>query len=121
MHLSTLVVLGTIVPTFALGVYYFVRAMRIGRYDATAFFACCVYGMVVEKFAIRTTESYSYADLWFMLGTSPDWVPYSIGITWAMVIFVAMQTSDRLGVPGGVRAVLYGALAMIFDLVLDPV
>lgn len=121
MHLSALVVLGTIVPTFALGVYYFLRAVRTGRYDATAFVACCVYGMVVETFAIRTTESYSYADLWFMLGASPNWVPYSIGITWAMVIFIAMQTSDRLGLPWGVRPVLDGALATILDLVIDPV
>lgn len=121
MHLPTLVVLGTIVPTFALGVYYFLRAMRIGRYDAIAFLACCVYGMVVEKFAIRTTESYSYADLWFMLGQSPNWVPYSIGVTWAMVIFIVMRTSDRLGLPWGARPLFDGALATTLDLVIDPV
>ena len=121
MHLPTLVVLGTIVPTFALGVYYFLRAVRIGRYEAVTFLVCCVYGMAVERLAIRTTESYSYADLWFMLGQSPDWVPYSIGITWAMVIFIVMRTSDRLGLPWGARPLLDGALATILDLVIDPV
>jgi hypothetical protein len=121
VHLPTLVVLGTIVPTFALGVYYLLRAMRTGRYNAIAFVACCVYGMAVERFAIRTTESYDYADLWFMLGQSPNWVPYSIGITWAMVIFIVMQTSDRLGLPWGARPLLDGALATILDLVIDPV
>jgi hypothetical protein len=121
VHLPTLVVLGTIVPTFALSVYYFWRAVRSSRYDAIAFLACCVYGMAVELLAIRTTEAYDYADLWLMLGSSPDWVPYSIGVTWAMVIFVVMTTSDRLGLPWGVRPLLDGALATILDLVIDPV
>ena len=121
MHLSTLVVLGTIVPIFGLGIYYFLRAMRVGRYEATAFLACVVYGMALEKIEVRTTEAYDYADLWFMLGQSPDWVPYTIGVTWAMVIFIVMQTSDRLGVPWGVRPLLDGALATMLDLVIDPV
>ena len=121
MHLPTLVVLGTIVPIFALGVYYFLRAVRTGRYEAVTFVVCCVYGMAVEKLAIRTTESYGYADLWFMLGQSPNWVPYTIGVTWAMVIFIVMLTSDRLGLPWGARPLFDGALATILDLVIDPV
>jgi len=121
VHLSTLVVLGTIVPTYAMGVYYFLRAMRVGRYEATAYLACGVYGMALEKLAVRTTESYNYADLWFMLGQSPNWVPYTIGVTWAMVIFIVMQTSDRLGLPWGMRPLFDGALATMLDLVIDPV
>lgn len=121
MHLPTLVVLGTIVPIFVLGAYYFWRTLRSSRYNAIAFVACCVYGMAVERFAIRTTESYDYADLWLMFGASPNWVPYTIGITWAMVIFVVMTTSDRLGLPWGMRPLLDGALATILDLVIDPV
>ncbi len=121
MHLSTWVVLGTIVPIFAMGVWYMMRAVRAGRYDALAFVACIVYGIALERLAIRTTESYSYADLWLMFGRSPNWVPYTIGITWAIVIFVVMQTSDRLGLPWGMRIWLDASLATTLDLVIDPV
>jgi len=121
MQLPVLVVLGTLVPTYLLGIYYFVRAWRTSRFTAITFLACAAYGLAIESFALRTTESYNYADLWFMFGRSPNWVPYTIGITWAMVIFIVMQTSDRLGVPWGMRPWLDGALATTLDLVIDPV
>jgi hypothetical protein len=55
-----------------------------------------------------------------MFGSAPDWVPYSVGFGWASMVYVGMQTSDRVGLPWWQRPLLDGAVATVMDLVLDP-
>ncbi len=108
-------------PTLLLGVYYFVRSRRLGPLMMLIFLTGIVYGISVEMLDIRTTETYFYTDLLLMLGRDPNWVPFSVGVSWACLMFVMMTTSDRLGAPAMLRPLLDGTLAMCVDLVMDPV
>ena len=75
--------------------------------------------MALEAASIKIVHEYDYANLWFMFGSSPDWVPYSVGLGWASMVYVGMQTSDRVGLPWWQRPFLDGAVATVLDLVLD--
>ncbi len=108
------------VPTIVLSLWYVYRQSRLNRYDTLAIVVSFVYGMTVEVLSIRTVHEYDYANLWFMFGSAPDWVPYSVGLGWASMVYVGMQTSDRVGLPWWQRPLLDGAVATVMDLVLDP-
>ena len=100
---------------------YFFQARKAGRYPALAFLVLLPYGFAVEYFNLRATHEYFYADMWFMLGTPPNWVPLAVCGSWAVLITLAMRTSDRLGLPWGQRPFVDGLIAVVFDLVADPV
>jgi hypothetical protein len=120
-HLSLVLVLSTLIPTFLLGAWAFSHAVRRSRYDAIAFVAIIVYGIVVELIDIRSIENYDYGDLLIMIGTAPDWVPLAVGVSWATIIYIAMRSSDLLGLPWTLRPLYDGAFAVWLDLVMDPV
>lgn len=120
-HLSMMIVLSTLIPTFFLGVWAFVHAIRRNRYDAIAFLVVIVYGIVVETIDIRSIENYDYGNLLIMIGTAPDWVPLAVGVSWATIIYIAMRSSDLLGLPWKLRPLYDGAFAVWLDLVMDPV
>jgi hypothetical protein len=108
-------------PTLALGVYYFMRAKRVSRFTMLIFLVSIAYGILVELLDIRTTETYFYTDLLLMVGHDPNWVPFSVGVSWACLLFVMMTTSDRLNFPVVLRPLLDGTLAVAIDFVMDPV
>jgi hypothetical protein len=110
-----------VVPPLILGVWYQIRAIRISRYEGLSFFVAFLFGMTIEALALHTTNDYDYANLWLMFGKPPDWVPYTIGVCWASIMYVAMRTSDALGLPWWQRPLFDGAAAMTMDLLLDPV
>jgi hypothetical protein len=120
MTLSPYEVFLAVVPTIALSLWYFYRSSRINRYDTLAIVVSFVYGMAVEALSIKTVHEYDYANLWFMFGSAPDWLPYSVGLGWASMVYVGMRTSDRVGLPWWQRPFLDGAVATVMDLVLDP-
>jgi hypothetical protein len=120
-HLSMMIVLSTLIPTFFLGVWAFAHAVRRSRYDAIAFVFVIVYGIVVELIDIRSIENYDYGDLLIMIGSAPDWVPLAVGVSWATIIYIAMRSSDLLGLPWTLRPLYDGAFAVWLDLVMDPV
>jgi hypothetical protein len=120
-HLTTMIVLSTLIPTFFLGVWAFWHALKRGRYDAIAFLVIIAYGITVEMIDIRSIENYDYADLLVMIGTAPDWVPLAVGVSWATIIYIAMRSSDLLGLPWKLRPLYDGAFAVWLDLVMDPV
>lgn len=120
MTLTPIEVFLATVPTIVLSLWYVYRSSRINRYDTLALVVAFVYGMALEVASIRTVHEYGYADLWFMFGSSPNWVPYSVGLGWASMVYVGMQTSDRVGLPWWQRPFLDGAVATVLDLVLDP-
>jgi hypothetical protein len=121
-HLFTpLQAIGITAPTLLLGIYYFVRAKRVGMFAVLTFLVSIAYGLCVELLDIRTTETYFYTDLLLMLGRDPNWMPFSVGVSWACLMFVMMTTSDRLGLPVPLRPLLDGAMAVSVDFVMDPV
>jgi hypothetical protein len=120
-HLSMAIVLSTLIPTFLLGVWAFAHAIRRSRFDAIAFVAVIVYGIVVELIDIRSIENYDYGDLLIMIGSAPDWVPLAVGVSWATIIYIAMRSSDLLGLPWKLRPLFDGAFAVWLDPVMDPV
>lgn len=121
MDLPAWLVALAVLPPFAIFVWYLVRAAKVSRYQAVALFAAFAYGMSVEALALHTTHDYDYANLWLMFGRRPDWVPVTIGICWASILYVVMRTSDALGLPWWQRPFYDGATAMTLDLVIDPV
>jgi hypothetical protein len=120
-QLSIAVVLLSIIPTFILGAYWYAQAVKRSRYEAISFLTLIVYGLVVEIIDIRSIENYDYANLLVMVGTSPDWVPLAVGVSWAVIIYTSMQSSDLIGLPWKLRPLLDGAFAVWLDLVMDPV
>lgn len=108
-------------PTLLLGAYYFRRNVRAGRFAALTFLVSIAYGITVELLDIRTTETYFYTDLLLMVGRDPNWVPFSVGVSWACILYIVMATSDHLGLPTPVRPLFDGTLALALDLVMDPV
>jgi hypothetical protein len=108
-------------PTILLGAYYLRRSMRLGTFAMLVFLVSIAYGLSVELLDIRTTETYFYTDLQLMLGRDPNWVPFSVGVSWAAILFIAMTTSDRLGLPTAWRPAFDGTLALSLDFVMDPV
>ena len=120
-HLPMSLVLMSIIPTFILGAWWYARAVKRNRYDAICFLVLIVYGLVVEIIDIRSIENYDYAYLLIMVGTSPNWVPFAVGVSWAVIIYTSMQSSDMIGLPWKLRPLLDGAFAVWLDLVMDPV
>jgi hypothetical protein len=114
-------VLGTLVPTFAFGAYYLRHALRHRRFDAIMFPLVAAYGIWIEHATVKSTEAYDYPDMLLMVGSPPDWIPVAVGVSWAIVIYVTMQSSDRLGFPRWQRPFVDGAMAVVIDLVMDPV
>lgn len=108
-------------PTLLLGAFYFRRNARAGRFAALTFLVSIVYGISVELLDIRTTETYFYTDLLLMVGRDPNWVPFSVGVSWACILYIVMSTSDRLGLPTPLRPLFDGTLALSLDFVMDPV
>ncbi len=121
MDIAPWLVLLAVVPPFAIFAWYLVRAGRASRYQLITLLVAVAYGMTVETLALHTTHDYDYANLWLMLGSRPDWVPWTIGICWACILYVVMRTSDALGLPWWQRPLYDGASAMTIDLMLDPV
>jgi hypothetical protein len=109
------------IPALLWAAYYFVRARREGRYLAIAYLVIIAYGLLIESTDIRSTHGYDYAQLLFMIGSPPNWVPLSICVSWAAIIFIVMMTSDRLGLPWYQRPLVDGLIAVSTDLVGDPV
>lgn len=108
-------------PTLLLGIYYLKRSWALGSFATIVFLVSIAYGITVELIDIRTTETYFYTDLLLMVGRDPNWVPFSVGVSWACLMFVMMTTSDRLGLPVPLRPLFDGTLAVALDFVMDPV
>ena len=84
-------------PLLVFGVYYFVRARRIGRHEAAAFLLLIPFAFFLEYLNIRLHLQYAYSRPPLMLGDTPFGVPLAVCVSWASMIFVAMRTSDAFG------------------------
>ena len=120
MELSRSLALALSVPAYLLAAYYFWRATKLGRYAAITFLTIVAYGLTVESIEILKSHEYFYTELLVMIGRSPNWVPLSIGVTWSTLLFIVMQTTDRLGLPWWQRPFVDGSIAVSLDMLNDP-
>jgi hypothetical protein len=74
--------------------------------------------VLLEYGAIITFHAYVYGQFLIMIFGS---VPLCIGVSWGMIIYTAMETSDRFGLPWYLRPILDALLALTIDLSMDAV
>lgn len=77
-----------------------------------------IYGVLLEYATIRSYEAYAYGRFLIMLFGA---VPLCIGVSWGIIIYTAMETSDRFALPWYLRPVLDALLALNIDLSMDAI
>jgi uncharacterized membrane protein len=109
---------GIEIGAYVLAVVLLVHAGRQGRYMFLTLLMAMVYGYLLEALDIRDFHAYYYGQFHIML---PGEVPLCVSLSWGMIFYVAMQTSNKLGFPWWRRPWLDGLLAIIIDLCMDPI
>jgi uncharacterized membrane protein len=77
-----------------------------------------IYGLLLEYGAIVTFHAYVYGHFLIMIFGA---VPLCIGVSWGMIIYTAMETSDRFALPWYLRPILDALLALTIDLSMDAI
>jgi Carotenoid biosynthesis protein len=77
-----------------------------------------IYGVLLEYSAIQTFHAYQYGHFILMIG---GMVPLCIGVGWGLIIYTAMETSDRFALPWYLRPIIDAALALTIDLSMDAI
>ena len=108
---------------FELGIYILAisclrHAWSGGRPRVVALLAGMIYGLLLEYAAILTFHAYQYGHFVLMIGGV---VPLCIGVGWGMIIYTAMQTSDRFRLPWYLRPIVDAVLALTIDLSMDAI
>ncbi len=93
-------------------------AWKKGRYWVLTLLAGVFYGLILEALNMKAFHAYTYGKFLVML---PGDLPLIIGVSWGMIIYVAMLTSSALGVVWWIRPFIDALLALIIDLALDPI
>jgi hypothetical protein len=94
------------------------HARARGAAQLVSLVAGMCYGVLLEYMAIRAFHAYDYGHFLVMLfGT----VPLCIGVSWGIIIYTAMETSDRYALPWYLRPALDAVLALTIDLSMDAV
>ncbi|HLF29276.1 MAG TPA: carotenoid biosynthesis protein [Anaerolineae bacterium] len=125
---------------FEIGVYVLAvlclwHAWRHARYLAIALVVAIGYSYATEIFAINLIHEYYYNRFLIMIcrdmtlpwgvqlscAAPSSCVPLAIPVMEAMILYAAIQTSNRLALPWAARPVLDGLLAISIDLVMDPI
>jgi uncharacterized membrane protein len=76
------------------------------------------YGVLLEYAAILNFHAYSYGHFAIMIFGS---VPLCIGVSWGLIIYTAMETSDQLALPWYLRPIVDALLALTVDLSMDAI
>jgi uncharacterized membrane protein len=77
-----------------------------------------IYGVLIEYGAILTFKAYVYGHFLIMIFGA---VPFCIGVSWGMIIYTAMETSDRFALPWYLRPIVDALLALTIDLSMDAI
>jgi hypothetical protein len=76
------------------------------------------YGILLEYAAIDIFHAYRYGNFLIMIART---VPLCIGISWGMIIYTAMETSNRFMLPWYLRPIVDALLALTIDLSMDAI
>src|SRR5438034_1799209 len=77
-----------------------------------------IYGLLLEYGAIVTFHAYVYGHFLIMIFGA---VPLCIGVSWGLIIYTAMETSDRFALAWYLRPILDALLALTIDLSMDAI
>ncbi len=80
--------------------------------------ASMIYGLLLEYGAIVTFNAYVYGHFLIMLFGA---VPLCVGVSWGIIIYTAMETSDRFDLPWYLRPIVDALLALNIDLSMDAI
>ena len=94
------------------------HAWARGRSRLLGLVAGMIYGLLLEYGAIITFHAYVYGHFLIMIVGA---VPLCIGVSWGMIIYTAMETSDRFALPWHLRPILDALLALTIDLSMDAI
>lgn len=103
---------------YILTIVLLTHAWRQGRYMLLTLVMAMLYGYLLEASDIRQYHAYVYGQFHVML---PGGVPLAVSVSWGMIFYVAMQTSNKLGFAWERRPWLDGLLALSIDLCMDPI
>lgn len=108
---------------FELGVYSLAvmclrHAWARGWARVVGLIAGICYGMLLEYAAITTFQAYEYGQFLIMFAGR---VPFCIGVSWGIILYTAMATSDCFGLPWYLRPVIDALLALTIDLSMDAI
>lgn len=94
------------------------QASKQGRYMLLTLIMAMLYGYLLEFLDLRDFHAYVYGQFHVML---PGGVPLPVAVSWGMIFYAAMQTTDKLGFDWRRRPWLDGLLAISIDLCMDPI
>src|SRR5215216_557927 len=94
------------------------HAWARGRSRLLGLVAGMIYGVLLEYGAIVTFHAYVYGHFLIMFFGA---VPLCIGVSWGMIIYTAMETSDRFALPWYLRPIVDAVLALTIDLSMDAI
>ncbi|NJD77399.1 MAG: carotenoid biosynthesis protein [Candidatus Methanoperedens sp.] len=96
----------------------FIHARNRGRSRLVELITLIVYGVILEELTILFFREYTYGRDFLLMVQD---VPIGIGLGWAAIIYSAMETSDRLGIPASLRPLFDTLLALNIDLSMDAI
>src|SRR5262249_3610905 len=94
------------------------HAWAHGSSRLVALVAGMIYGVLIEYGAILTFHAYVYGHFLIMIFGA---VPLCIGVSWGLIIYTAMETSDRFALPWYLRPIVDALLALTIDLSMDAI
>ncbi len=106
------------VSVYLLGLLCLRHAWHRGLRFVSELLAGMAYGVVLEYATIQSFHSYTYGHFLVMVGGA---VPLCIGVSWGIIIYTAMATSDHQIGSGRLRPWADALLALLIDLSMDAV
>ena len=106
------------VGVYILAIICLRHAWARGRSRLLGLVAGMIYGLLLEYGAIVTFHAYVYGQFLIMIFGA---VPLCIGVSWGMIIYTAMETSDLFALPWFLRPILDALLALTIDLSMDAI
>jgi hypothetical protein len=103
---------------YALAVICWRHAWARGWVPLFSLAAGIIYGVVLEYTAILAFHAYSYGHFLIMLFAA---VPLCIGISWGLILYTVMATSDHFALPWYLRPIVDALLALTIDLSMDAI
>ena len=103
---------------YVLGVICWRHAWARGWVPLFSLAAGIIYGVVLEYTTILTLHAYSYGHFLIKLFAA---VPLCIGISWGLILYTTMATSDRFALPWYLRPIVDALLALTIDLSMDAI
>ena len=93
-------------------------ALRRGRLPFFELLSAAAFGILLEEGDQLVFETYHYSSHWIL---AIDRAPVVIGLTWALIIAVAMRLTDALGVRRRYAPFVDAVLAISLDLAFDAI